>query len=144
MPLNNARDAIEAKRLDLVSSMRLRGFTQRTIQEALAKQMTNPQTGEPYSLGTINGDIKKLERQWRKAAADTTEEHKARQLAEIGEVKRAAWVGKDHAVVLRALDLESNITGTKAASKSELTGKDGGPLRIEYVNDWRDVGGDGE
>ena len=140
MALNTAHDAIEAKRLELVSALRLRGRTQREIQQALAGQMVNPQTGEPYSLGTINADIKKLERQWRKAAADTTEEHKARQLAEIGEVKRQAWADKDPALVLRAVDLESNILGTKSAVRSELTGENGGPLRV--VIEYAETGGE--
>ena len=122
MPLNTAHDAIEAKRLELVAALRLRGRSQREIQQALAMQMVNPTTGEPYSLGTVNADIKKLERQWRKTAADTIEEHKARQLAEIGEVKRQAWTDKDMTVVLRSLDLEANIVGTKAAVRQEVSG----------------------
>jgi len=122
MPLNRSHDAIEAKRLELVAALRLRGRSQREIQQALAMQMVNPATGEPYSLGTVNADIKKLERQWRKTAADTIEEHKARQLAEIGEVKRQAWTDKDMTVVLRSLDLEANIVGTKAAVRQEVSG----------------------
>ena len=135
MALNTAHDAIEAKRLELVAALRLRGRTQREIQQALAGQMLNPATNEPYSLGTINGDIKRLEKQWRKAAADTIEEHKARQIAEIGEVKRQAWNDKDTGAVLRAIDLEANILGTKAAVKSELFGKDGGPIQTQQVFD---------
>ena len=133
MALNTAHDAIEAKRLELVAALRLRGRTQREIQQALAGQMLNPATNEPYSLGTINGDIKRLEKQWRKAAADTIEEHKARQVAEIAEVKRQAWNDKDTATVLRALDLEANILGTKATVKGEIGGTDGGPIVIKVI-----------
>jgi hypothetical protein len=133
MALNTAHDAIEAKRLELVAALRLRGRTQREIQQALAGQMLNPATNEPYSLGTINGDIKRLEKQWRKAAADTIEEHKARQIAEIGEVKRQAWNDKDTGAVLRAIDLEANILGTKATVKGEIGGADGGPIVIKVV-----------
>ena len=139
MALNTAHDAIEAKRLELVAALRLRGRSQREIQQALAMQMVNPTTGEPYSLGTINGDIKRLERQWRKAAADSIEEHKARQLAEIGEVKRQAWNDKDAALVLRAIDLEANIVGTKAAVRSEVTGEGGGPVQTEIVIRYADA-----
>lgn len=133
MALNTANEAIEAKRRELVSALRLRGRTQREIQLLLGQQMLNPATNEPYSLGTINGDIKKLERNWLKAAADTIDEHKARQLAEIGEVKRQAWNDKDPAVVLRALDLEANIIGTKAAIRQELGGPAGGPIQTEHT-----------
>ncbi len=133
MALNTSNGAIEAKRLELVAALRLRGRTQREIQQALAAQLLNPVTGEAYSLGTINGDIKKLERNWRKAAADTIDEHKARQLAEIGEVKRQAWNDKDAALVLRAIDTEANILGTKAAVRQEVGGVDGGPVVIKVV-----------
>ena len=130
MALNTAHDAIEAKRLELVAALRLRGRTQREIQQALAGQMLNPAPNEPYSLGTINTDIKRLEKQWRKAAADTIEEHKARQIAEIGEVKRQAWNDKDTGAVLRALDLEANIIGTKATVKSDINATIDGDLRV--------------
>jgi len=133
MALNTAHDVIEAKRLELVAALRLRGRTQREIQQALAGQMLNPATNEPYSLGTINGDIKRLEKQWRKAAADTIEEHKARQVAEIAEVKRQAWTDKDTGAVLRAIDLEANILGTKATVKGEIGGTDGGPIVIKVI-----------
>ena len=130
MALNTAQDAIVAKRLELVAALRLRGRTQREIQQALAGQMLNPATNEPYSLGTINGDIKRLEKQWRKAAADTIEEHKARQVAEIAEVKRQAWTDKDTGAVLRAIDLEANILGTKAAVRSDINATIDGELRV--------------
>ena len=130
MALNTAHDAIEAKRLELVAALRLRGRTQREIQQALAGQMLNPATNKPYSLSTINTDIKRLEKQWRKAAADTIEEHKARQIAEIGEVKRQAWNDKDTGAVLRALDLEANILGTKATVKSDISATIDGELRV--------------
>ena len=130
MALNTAQDAIVAKRLELVAALRLRGRTQREIQQALAGQMLNPATNEPYSLGTINGDIKRLEKQWRKAAADTIEEHKARQVAEIAEVKRQAWNDKDTGAVLRAIDLEANILGTKAAVRSDINATIDGELRV--------------
>lgn len=130
MALNSANDAIEAKRLELVAALRLRGRTQREIQQALAGQMLNPATNEPYSLGTINGDIKKLEKAWRKSAADTIDKHKARQVAEISEVKRQAWNDKDTATVLRAIDLEANILGTKAAIRNDINATIDGDLHV--------------
>lgn len=122
MALNTSQQAIEARRLEIVSALRLRGRTQRQIQEALAKQLVNPATGEPYSLATINIDLKKLEREWRKNAAESIEEHKARQLAEIGEIKRQAWNDKDAALVLKAIGMEADIVGTKAAVRQEVSG----------------------
>lgn len=135
MALNTANEAIESRRLELVASLRLRKRTQREIQLALAQTLVNPDTNEPYSLGTINSDIKKLEREWRRAAAAKTDEHKAMQIAEIQEVKRLAWTEKDIAGVLRAIDLEANILGTKATlhSVTEVTGKDGKDLPVLVI-----------
>ena len=141
MALNSSNDAIILKRQELVAALLLRGRTQREIQQALAQQMVNPETNEPYSLGTINGDVQRLERGWNKAAAKDVSKRKARQLAEIDEVKRQAWMDKDPTLVLRAIDLEANIAGTKAAVKNELTGKDGGPVVFRLT--WGDTGADG-
>ena len=125
---------IEARRLELVASLRLRRRTQREIQQALATQLVNPKTGEAFSLGTINADVKKLEKGWRESAAAKVEEHKAQQLAEIQEVKRQAWNDKDLPIVLRALSLEADITGTKAPVQTEISGRDGGDIVIKAVD----------
>jgi len=132
MALNTANEAIEARRLELVASFRLRKLTQREIQEKVAEVLMNPATDEPYSLGTINADIKKLEKEWRRSAAAKVEEHKAQQLAEIQEVKRQAWSDKDLNTILRAIGLEVDITGTKAPVQNEITGKEGGPLSVSH------------
>ena len=133
MALNTANEAIEARRKDLVMALVLRGRTQREIQQALGQQILNPATNEPYSLGTINGDIKDLKRKWQKDASESIEKHKARQLAEISEVKRQAWNDKDTSTVLRSLDLEANIIGTKAASRQEVSGPGGEAIPVAIV-----------
>ena len=134
MGLNTSNEMIEARRLELVASLRLRRRTQREIQQALATQLVNPKTGEAFSLGTINADVKKLEKGWRESAAAKVEEHKAQQLAEIQEVKRQAWNDKDLPIVLRALSLEADITGTKAPVQTEISGRDGGDIVIKAVD----------
>ncbi|HHY54094.1 MAG TPA: hypothetical protein GYA08_01530, partial [Chloroflexi bacterium] len=52
-----------------------------------------------------------------------------KQLAEIAEVKRAAWLEKDLTTVLSALKQEADITGTKAPARTDVTSGDA-PLSI--------------
>lgn len=100
------RALIELRRLR-VSSLLLRKLTQREIVEILPRyKIVNPDTGKPYSLGTINHDIQQLRAEWQAQAAENIEAHKGRVLAEIQEVKREAWGQKDLRVVLAALGQE--------------------------------------
>lgn len=139
MALNSSQKAIIDNRRLMVARLRLRGITQREIQRALEQQNTiNPADGKPWSLGTINGDIKALEAEWRERAAEEIDTFKAQQLAEIAEVKRQGWANKDLALVLRALSMEVDILGTKAPTRNEVTGKDGGDLKIKLT--WGDPG----
>lgn len=103
------------QRREMVSSLRLRGLTLREISAALAKQnppIVNPTTGEPYSDVTIKNDLDALKAEWRERAAETIDTHQARQLAELMEIKRAAWAGKDPELALKALAQEVKLLGT--------------------------------
>ena len=138
MALNGSQQAIIDKRRTLVARARLKGATQREIVEALAKQRyVNPDTGKPWSLGTINYDLRAIRKQWREDAKQDISEYTADQLAELREVRRKAWQDNDLSVVLKSLAQESKLLGTDAPTKTELTGKDGEAMRVEYVNDWR-------
>lgn len=105
------------KRRDVVTSLWARGLSQREIQASMANPnnpsfMVNPETGAPYELATINRDIRFV-RARREASIDASvEEHKARQLIEIDELRRAAWAKKDLKSVATAIDLEMKLTGT--------------------------------
>jgi hypothetical protein len=105
-----------------VARARLRGATQREIVEALPKleePCINPETGEPWSLGTINADLKALQSEWRREAKKATDHHKARQLAELQEAKRQAFHDNDIGNVLRAVGLEMDLLGTEAPKHSD-------------------------
>lgn len=118
MGLNNSRQAIIDNRRRQVAVLRLRGMTQREIIDTLENgKVVNPDTGKPWSLGIINSDLKALDAEWRAEAAKAIDEHKARQLAELNEVRRAAWAVKDLATVLKVLKQEVDILGTAAAIK---------------------------
>lgn len=129
MALNKAPDAIAARRREMVGQMLSRKMTRREIVETLAEAgEKNPATDEAWSLGTIQADAKALERQWRSAAKKDAKVWKARQLAEIEEVKREAWARGKLDIVLSAIDKEMKITGTQAPVQTEVTGKDGAAL----------------
>lgn len=131
MALNNSNKAIIEQRKALVASMRCKGLSQREIVANLtANKYINEKQKKPWSLGVINSDIKAIEMEWRTACTRDISEHKARQLAEIGEIKKHAWNAKEYAVVLKAIDQESHILGTKAPVKQELSGKDGKPMEV--------------
>ena len=127
MGRNKSGDAIAARRREMVGQLLCRRMTRREIVDALAAAgEKNPDTDQPWDLATIQRDAATLERQWKTAAARTTAKWKARQLAEIEEVKREAWARGKLDIVLGAIDREMKITGT--AAPLEVTGKDGAPL----------------
>lgn len=131
MALNASDQAIIDHRRELVARARLRGLSQREIVAGLAKaECVNPDTNEPWSLGTINGDIKAMQGQWRREAAKSVTTHKARQMAELAEARRQAWANNDVANVLRAIGQEMDLLGTEAPKKQEVTGKDGKDLIV--------------
>ena len=125
--LNNSHAAVIDRRRRLVAAMRLRGLTQREIANGLAlKGHVNPYNGgSPWSLGTINSDIKALRNEWREGAAEDIKELKSIQFAEIREAKREAWLGGDLSIVARFLKMEIDLLGTAAPQEikhyTELT-----------------------
>lgn len=122
MGLNTAdQDAIDHRRC-AVARLRLRGLSQREIVTALAADgVVNPDTKEPYSLGTVNADVQALTRQWKTEATKATAILKGSLLAELREVRRAGWAGAgDPAVttaLLAALD-DGDATVRAAAARS--------------------------
>lgn len=123
---NPAQDEIIARRRELVARARLRGATQREIVESLPKisefdggPCINPETGEPWSLGTINSDIKALQAEWKREAKKAVDHHKSRQLAELQEAKRQAWHDNDLQSLLRAVGMEIGLLGTEAPKRQD-------------------------
>lgn len=126
-PDNTSKDSIMQLRRQRVAELRLMGASQREIWKALAEggrdgagRLINPSTNEPFSLGTINGDIQALEEEWRRNAAQSTNLHQARQLAEIQKIKIQAFSQKSPALALRAIELEMKLLGTAAPQKIDL------------------------
>jgi hypothetical protein len=114
MTLNTSDEEVIAARRHKVAQLRLRGATQRELALSIG-----------CSLGTINGDLTALRQEWRAAAAADTTEHIAAVLAELREVRRAAWAqmgGKGLPIVLQALKQECALLGLDAQSDTLLPG----------------------
>ena len=112
-------DKVLARR-ELVGRLRVQGLTVREIAVEVFEQGFTNKDGYALSHQTIHKDVVALRRQWSKNAAVSMEEHRARQLAELTELKRRAWEKEDGALALRAIDTEMKLTGTIAAQKLQI------------------------
>jgi len=99
-------------RQSIVSSARLRGLSISDIYALFAKEsIINPRTNEPWSMATIQNDLRELENQWKEEAMKNTADHRARVLAEIKEAKASAWKTGKLSLVLRAIQQEVDLLG---------------------------------
>jgi len=109
-----------------VAALVLRGLCAREIQTALAdpaRGMLNSETGEPWSLRTIVYDLAALRKQWEEGATKDIKKQRARELAEMRELRRAVWMTKEHGEVRMGLALEMKLLGTEAPAKIEHMGE---------------------
>lgn len=119
--LHTSQDDIIASRRAAVEQLRLRQLAITEIPAALEKLgLVNPETKLPWSPATIQKDLVVLRAQWKRSARIDTEEHTARELAEISEVKRLAWQKSKPDSVINALKLEAQILGTLAPVKIDI------------------------
>jgi len=140
MTLNSSNAIIIDRRRTHVARLRLAGLTLREIEDSLPKLgVYNPKTGKPFSLRTVYQDVEAMREEWRKDAAESMAELSAGQLARVREVYRKAMLNKDYRTALAAIKHEMELLGTAAPKRHEITGAEGGPLQVEYVNDWRNI-----
>ena len=118
--MNNSHQSVADQRRTIVARLVLRGMTQREIVESLARQLTNGD-GNPWSLATVNRDIKAIRKDWRKEARRDYDIHVAHMLAEYREVRRQAWVNKDYDLVLKVCDRECKLLGLDKPDRLVLT-----------------------
>ena len=111
-----------------VAQLKLRGMTTREIALALAQgdangngRIMNPATGKPYDHTVIVKDLKVLQAEWKEQRMQDTDTHAERELAEINEIKRAAWATADPELALKALDREMKILGTAKPTEFKFT-----------------------
>lgn len=120
------------QRRSLVSSLLARNprVTQRQIQALLAKPtdsggLRNPNTGEAYSLGTINGDVAAIRQGWRERRQSSADEWITRTLATYEEIEIQAWRDGDLARVESIANSRAKLLGLNAPSKIAPTTPDG-------------------
>lgn len=121
MTLNNSSQSIIENRRATVARLRLRGLTQREIVAALAQQ------GQDFSLGTVNRDLQVIGEQWRQDARADIAELRARQFAELREVRRIAWKAGQLDTVLKSLAQEAKLLGSDAPTKVDVSWRDNLP-----------------
>jgi len=106
------KDSVEYRR-EVIAALRLRGASMRAIAQKLYEEgIVNPKSGAPYSAKTIKYDLDAIRDEWKRSASESIEAHISRQLAEIEEIKRAAWAQKRIDLVLKALEREMQLLGT--------------------------------
>jgi len=127
MTLNTSKREEVARRRLWVGRLRARGLTMREIVEYLPqlREAIVRRDGSAYSLGTIHGDCKALDKEWHDFAIQAIDEHKKRLLSEINEVKRRAHEAKDLRAVLAAMQQEASLLGTDAPRKIAPTNPTG-------------------
>lgn len=111
-PNHGNPNLIEYRR-KLVAGLLVRrpNIQQRDIMDAVGKQVLNPQTDRPYSLGTINNDIQAIRAGWRERAGLDYDEWVAEQIATLDEVETEAWLSKNFELVLKCMDRRAKLLG---------------------------------
>lgn len=146
-PKSTAKADIALIRRERVSALLLRGLTQREIQEVLAKegklQTLNPDTKKPFDLATINRDIQTLREEHLQRSSENIDVHRARQFAELQELKRFAWETSNGKLALSALDKEMKLLGT-AKGQDGIVINFNVELVVEVVAALRSTGADPE
>ena len=118
---DRARIAFRRRAVELLSNQGLGLYE--IIDRLSADGVVNPDTEEPYSVATISRDLHENTRQWMAEIVKERGLHKGRQLAELREARRKAWVNGDLAEVRMNLQTEIKLLGTDS------------PIRLEI--DWR-------
>ncbi|QDT41078.1 hypothetical protein Pan241w_11370 [Gimesia alba] len=132
--------ALIDRRRELVSRYKSRGMTVREITDQLAsvkhidpvtgeeEPFWNPETGEPWTRGTVQNDINYIRQQWRERASENADEIFGEQLADLNEAIRAAWEQGDIGLVMRGLK-----------DRRELLGLGSKTLKLEHSIDGEDL-----
>jgi len=84
-------------------------------------RMINPETGEPFSLGTVHSDIDYIRQSWRDMTAQEASHWLAQQLAALQEAEGIAWRKGDTAEVRAIWSQRNKILGLDAPLKIAKT-----------------------
>jgi hypothetical protein len=140
MPVKRTKThEIEARRRK-VARLYARKITQAEIAQSLGVDQAN-----------VSRDVQAIEAQWRREAQAEVGAIRAQELAELRDMERdvvshqtkatsdrdrARWVAERLKIKARV----AALMGLDAPVVLEHTGRDGGPIDVRYVNDWRQHG----
>ena len=124
-PITRSHSDMINKRRKRVSELRLKNIPVAEIHEILPTEgIYNLQTGYPFTIQTVYADINWIDEQLNAETIKDAAIHRARQIAEIREVKRRAMDHKDHIkggkLLLDAIHLEAKLLGTFAPTKIDV------------------------
>lgn len=112
MPLKTSQQHIQSLRRKVVAGAMVRGLTASEIAVRLEEEgLLNPDSEQPYSIGTIVSDIRAIEEEWHDDMLMDISDHRARVLAEIRELKNSAWQMGKLPIVSRAIEQEVGLLG---------------------------------
>ena len=130
MGKNGNSNGILERRRRLISSMLLRrpNITRRELMDKVGEVIINPDTGEPFALGTIQNDVDALKAAWRERSEENADDWIAETMATLDQLQGDAWKEREYGVVLRCIQERAKLKGQYAPEKAELSGQGGGPI----------------
>ncbi len=112
MTLKRSEEHLIVLRRRAISEAKLHGMSLHQITIWLEEEgLVNPESGKPWSITTISNDLKEIKKEWTDVMLQDITSHRARVLAEFGEVKNAAWKAGKLDTVLRAVNGEIALLG---------------------------------
>jgi len=129
-----------------VEQLLIQGHSQRSIVRELTNLgSTNPKTGRPWDLKTINTDCQKIRSQWGKELDDSKENRRAEVLMKLKALEAKAWNSDDLVMVrqvlkdirtLFALDEETKVKpGAGGGINFEKAVFISGDVRVDQMSD---------
>lgn len=106
-----------------VAKLITRGFDAAGVADKLTKLGYKTLNNKNISPAVVGQDIKALEEEWVKKSSADIERHKARQYEELQNLKKRAWKTKNFDLVLKILDKEMILLGTKVTASDKESPK---------------------
>lgn len=112
-----------ASRRAAVAKMVARGYDTTTISNKLSKMGFKTIHGKKITPSQVGKDLKEVEKIWLDRASVDISRHKARQYEELQKLKQVAWKKQDFDLVLKILEKEMVLLGTKTTASDKETPK---------------------
>lgn len=124
MPLNKTKAERRAQRRRRVAQLLVRRprITVREIRRALFKDgHFNPETEEPWSVGTIQKDVEAVRKEAREEMRKSADEWRAKELRRLQQLQQEAWDEGNHKLVLRCMKRRAKMLGLDEPEQVDLT-----------------------